>query len=204
MDGLNSAVFLQSSYCLLDYTVKYLNYIHCTLYSNFTKNIAKQSCTKNDQFLLSCQNWRVKSLVGYPVLVTKVTDERPAFIPCTLLCAHKSYSPHFIHPSPASLFEYTSGSEQYKHGAVTVFLLIQLSLLRLCLYLSLGYNCCSFPVSCNHLYAVGARLYLPSFVATYNAALTLPKWAHWRLRWAPGVPLWPPSTVVGGRNFCLQ
>ena len=53
------------------------------------------------------------------LLVTKVTDERPALILCTLLCAHKSHYPHLIHPSPALLFEYTP--EQYKHGVVTVF-----------------------------------------------------------------------------------
>ena len=49
-----------------------------------------------------------------PVLVTKFTVVRPAFIPCTLVYAHKSHSSHFIHPSSALLFDYTS--EQYKHG----------------------------------------------------------------------------------------
>ena len=34
----------------------------------------------------------------------------------------------------------------------------------------MGYNAV---LSCNHLYSVGARLFLPSFVATYNTALTL-------------------------------
>ena len=66
------------------------------------------------------------------------------------------------------------------------------------LYLSLGYLAV---FSCNHFHSVGARLILPSPVATYNAALKLPRWAHWRLKWAPGVPLWPPSTMVGGRHF---
>ena len=69
------------------------------------------------------------------------------------------------------------------------------------LYLSLGYLAV---FSCNHLYSVGARLILLSPVATYNAALKLPRRAHWRLKWAPGVPLWPPSTVVGSRHFFLQ
>ena len=62
-------------------------------------------------------SWRVKWVT--PVLVTQVTDERPAFVPCTLLCAHELNSPNFIHPSPALLFEYTP--EQYKRGVVTVF-----------------------------------------------------------------------------------
>ena len=69
------------------------------------------------------------------------------------------------------------------------------------LYVSPGYLAV---ISCNHLYSVGARLILPSPVATYNAALKLPRWANWRLKWAPGVPLWPPSMVVGGRHFFLQ
>ena len=66
---------------------------------------------------LSCQNWRAKWAT--PVLVTKDTNERPAFIPCTLLCAHESNAPHFVHPSPTLPFEYTP--EQYKYGIVTVF-----------------------------------------------------------------------------------
>ena len=69
------------------------------------------------------------------------------------------------------------------------------------LYFSLGYLAV-FP--CNHMYSVGARLILPSSVATCNTALKLPKLVHWRLKWAPGVPLWPPSTVVADRHFCLQ
>ena len=51
------------------------------------------------------------------------------------------------------------------------------------------------------MYSVGAQLILPNSVATYNTALELPTWTHWRLKWAPGVPLWPPSTVVGGCLF---
>ena len=35
----------------------------------------------------------------------EVTDERPASIPCTHLCGHKSHYPTFIHPYPALLFE---------------------------------------------------------------------------------------------------
>ena len=54
------------------------------------------------------------------------------------------------------------------------------------------------------MYSVGVRLILPSSVATYNTALKLPKLADWRLKWAPGVPLWPPTTVVVDRHFCLQ
>ena len=69
------------------------------------------------------------------------------------------------------------------------------------LYLSLGYLAV---FRCNHLYSVGARLILPSSVATYNRVLKLPKLAHWRLKWAPGVPHWPPCTVVADRHFCLQ
>ena len=58
-------------------------------------------------------------------------------------------------------------------------------------------SCCLFPVTT-------CTLILPSPVATYNAELKLPKWAHWRVKWAPGVQLWPPSTVVGGRHLCLE
>ena len=139
---------------------------------------------------MSCQNWRAKWAT--PVLVT---NERPAFIPCTLLCAHESNSPPFIHPSPTFLFGYTP--EQYKHGIVPLFS-FDLTLSSSALYFSLGYLAV---FSCNHMYSVGARLILPYSVATYNTSLKLPKLAHWRLKWAPGVPLWPRSTVVVDRHF---
>ena len=106
-----------------------------------------------------------------------------AFIPCTLLCAHKSHFPHFIHPSPALLFEYTS--QQYKHGVGTV------------VYLSPGYLAV-FPVT------TCTRLGLGCFYRLWLQVIQ-----HWcyksgRLNWAPCFPLWLPSTVAGGRNFCLQ
>ena len=108
--------------------------------------------------------------------------------PAQSLCAHKSHSPHFIHPSPALLFKYTS--EQYKHGVVTVFFLFNSLFFA---FVSFSWLSCCF--SCNH-YSVGARLILPSSVA-----LKLPKLAHLWLKLAPGVPLWPTSTVVGSRPF---
>ena len=66
---------------------------------------------------------------------------------------------------------------------------------------SVSMPCYPAVFSCNHLYSVVARLILPYPVATYNAALKLPKLAQWRLKWPPGVPLWPPTTVVGGLHF---
>ena len=141
---------------------------------------------------LSCQNWRAKWAT--PVLVT---NERPAFIPCTLLCAHESNSPPFIHPSPTLLFEYTQNNTNMASNLFS----FDLTLSSSPLYLSLGYLAV---FSCNHMHLVGARLILPSSVATYNTALKLPKLVHWRLEWAPGVPLWPPSTMVADRHFCLQ
>ena len=163
--GLIRQTKLQSRYCLLDYTVLYINY---TLYYNFSVTSLKllqNRYLKKLSVFLSCQNWRAKWAT--PVLVTKITDEHPAFIPCTLLCAQESNYPHFTHPYPALLFEYTS--EQYKHGVIIVFFLFN-SLF----FAFVSFSWLSRCFSCNHLYSVGARLILPSSVATYNTALKLP------------------------------
>ena len=117
------------------------------------------------------------------------------------LCVHTLHTPVFpqvtfstIHPSFScfALRIHLRTMQTWRHHCFSFYLTLPSSPLYL------GYNAI---LSCNHLYSVGARLFLPSFVATYNTALTLPKWAHWRLKWAPGVPLWPPSTVVGGLHF---
>ena len=143
----------------------------------------------------SCQNWRAKWAT--PVLVT---NERPAFILCTLLCAHESNSPHFIHPSPTLLFEYTP--EQYKHDIVTVFFWFN-SLFFAFVSFSWLSRCFFLVTTCTRL-GLGWFYRLLWLHTPYNTALNLSKLAHWRLKWAPGVPLWPPSTVVADRYFCLQ
>ena len=119
-----------------------------------------------------------------------------------------SYSAHSCvpmsqirHTSSILLLLCSSNTPQNNTIMASSLFYFDLTLSSSSLYISLGYLAV---FSCNHLYSVGARLILWDSVATYNTALKLPKLAHWRLKWAPGVPLWPPSTVVADRHFCLQ
>ena len=122
--------------------------------------------------------------------------------------ALRSYPAHscvsmsqILHTSSILLLLCSSNTPQNNTNMASSLFSFDLTLSSSPLYLSLGYLAV-FP--CNHLYSVGARLILPSSVATYNTALKLPKLAHWRLKWAPGVPLCHPCTVVADRHFCLQ
>ena len=114
--------------------------------------------------------------------------------------ALRSYPAHscvpmsqMLHTSSILLLLCLSNTPQNNTNMASSLFSFDLTLTSSPLYLSLGYLAV-FP--CNHLYSVGARLNLPSSVAT--------KLAHWRLKWAPGVPLCPPCTVVADRHFCLQ
>ena len=122
--------------------------------------------------------------------------------------ALRSYPAHscvplsqILHTSSILLLLCSSNTPQNNTNMTSSLFSFDLTISSSPLYLSLDYLAV---LPCNHLYSVGARLILPSSVATYNTALKLPKLAHWRLKWAPGVPLWPPSTVVADRHFCLQ
>ena len=121
------------------------------------------------------------------------------------LCSYPAHSfvpmSLIIHTSSILLLLCSSNTPQNNTNMASSLFSFDLTLSSSPLYLSLG---SLVVLSCNQLYSVGARLILQSSVATYNTALKLPKLAHWRLKWAPGVPLWPPSTVVADRHFCLQ
>ena len=122
--------------------------------------------------------------------------------------ALRSYPAHscvpmsqILHTSSILLLLCSSNTPQNNTNMASSLFYFDLTLSSSPLSLSLGYLAV-FPS--NHLYSVGARLILPSSVATYNTAFKLLKLAHWRLKWAPGVPLFPPFTVVADRHFCLQ
>ena len=130
--------------------------------------------------LLSCQNWRVKWAT--PVLFTNVTDERPSFIPCTLLCAHESHSPHVIHPSPTLLFEYTLRTIQPWRRHCFCF---ELTLPSSPLYLSLAILLFFLVTTCTRL---GSRLILPSPVATYKCSIEATKVGQLAAKVSPRCP----------------
>ena len=122
--------------------------------------------------------------------------------------ALRSYPAHtcvpmsqIIHTSSILLLLCSSNTPQNNTNMASSLFSFDLNLSSSPLYLSLGY---SAVFSCNYLYSIGAWLMLSSSVATYNSAMKLSKLAYWRLKWAPGVPLWPPCTVVADRHFCLQ
>ena len=123
--------------------------------------------------------------------------------------ALRSYPAHscvpisqILHTSSILLLLCSSNTPQNNTNMASSLFSFDLPLSCFFAFLSFAWLSRCFP--CNHLYSVGARLILPSSVATYNTALKLPKFVHWRLKWAPGVPLCPPCKVVADRHFCLQ
>ena len=96
---------------------------------------------------------------------------------CAHSCVHMS---QIHHTSSILLLLCSSNTPQNNTNMTSSLFSFDLTLYSSPLYLSLGYLAV---FSCNHLYSVGARLILPSSVATYNTALNLSKLAHWRLKW---------------------
>ena len=108
------------------------------------------------------------------MLVTQVTDERPAFIPCSLLCPQVTYST--LHPSFScfALRIHLRTIQTWRRHCFSFDLTLFFA------FVSFSWlYCCSFPVTtCTRL---GLGCFYRLLWLHNNTALTLPKW---RLKWA--------------------
>ena len=122
--------------------------------------------------------------------------------------ALRSYPAHscvpmsqILHTSSIILLLCSSNTPQNNTNMAPSLFSFDLPLSSSPLYLSLGYLAV-FP--CNHLYSVGARLILPSSVATYNTALKLPKLVHLAAKVGPRCPTLPSMHGGGGSPFLFH
>ncbi len=137
--------------------------------------------------------------VGYP----SFSHKSHRWTPCVHTLHINVCPSHILHPSSILLLLCSANTPQNNTNMASslCFFFWFNSLVFAFVSFSWLY-CCSVPVTtCTRL---GLGYFYRLLWLHNNTALMLPKWAHWRLKWVPGVLRWPPSTMDGGRHFCLQ